>query len=100
MAVIQRSIPVSSTTHTSLGSEVRDRALSSLRAMVGTLNAEISRLQTVGMVSSTDIDKAYERVAWAVDALWEEQELALPDSPFVLEAKRNYVRGFFGGVAR
>lgn len=80
--------------------DTRRRLLLALQSMTATLNSEIFRLETTGDVSSREIDKAYEQLAWAVDGHWEESQLALPESQFVLEAKRNYVRGFYGGVER
>ncbi|WP_109487551.1 hypothetical protein [Occallatibacter savannae] len=91
MASQKRSIPVPSIdTPEILGS--RTRLMGSLRAMVGVLNAEIFRLETTGNVSSCDLDRAYEQLAWAVDGHWENQQLVLLDS--------NHSRGFEGGVAR
>jgi len=81
-------------------SDARQRLLQALAAMTATLNAEIFRLETTGNMSGRHIDKVYKRLAWAVDSHWEEQQLELPVSQFVLEAKRNYIRGFHGEVAR
>jgi len=68
--------------------DTRRRLLLALQSMTATLNAEIFRLETTGDVSSREIDKAYERLARAVDGHWKESQLALPESHFVLEAKR------------
>lgn len=84
--------------------EARQHLLRKLRSMVGTLNSEIFRLETIGEVSGGEIEKSYEGLAWAIDGLWEEEEMVRLESEIsawdVVAAKRGSVRGFAGGVAQ
>jgi len=80
--------------------KARQSLLSTLNAMVCTLNQQIFQLETIGTVQPNEIDKVYERLAWAVDRHWEEQQLAALEEEPVLAAKRNYIRGFHSEVSR
>ena len=83
--------------------EARQHLLAKMQAMQATLNAEIFRLQTTGEVVDAAFEKAYEGVAWAIEGLWEETELARDAAEFeaqeIIAAKRGNVRGFAGKAA-
>lgn len=82
MSVHQRSIPLppqsipfSYSLSSPLVAAARHRLLSTMKATVQTLSAEIARLEATGDLEDAAIEKGIDALGWAVDHFREEQEI-------------------------